>query len=265
MTTDLVGKTIGGYQLAEKIGSGRLATIYKAYQPIMERWVAVKVLPPQTKEALARFQQETLEITHLRHRNIIISYDFGDQDGQPYIVTEYIEGGTLAEHLSGAPLDWIKAVDLLIPITEGLAYAHREGVMHGDIKPSNILLPKENWPLLTDFGLSKFVGSDGSTAPSVPVESAGYLAPERVKSTDYDQRSDIYSLGVVLFEMVTGRVPFSHKNLNDLLHAHATEPVPPIRQFNPSCPPVLELVIITAMNKAPEQRYANMEAKIGRA
>ena len=262
MTTDLTGKTIGGYQLAERIGSGGATAVYKAYQPHLERWIAVKVLQHQGKEALERFKQEVQAISQLRHRNIIIVYDYGEQDGWPYVVMEYVEGSNLAGRISGQPLPWIKAVDLIIPIAEALAYAHKEGVVHGNIKPANILLPQENWPLLTDFGMVKFEAGppDGSTGPAVIIAGTpAYLAPELGQGQEADFHSDIYALGTVLFETVTGRLPFDYPTDDQVLAAHASEQVPSLRQFNPDCPPVLELVIINTMHKSPEHRYKSMD------
>lgn len=265
MTTDLTGQTIGGYQLAEQIGSGGATTVYKAYQPHLERWIAVKVLQRQEKKALEQFKRDVQAISQLRHRNIIIVYDYGEQDGQPYVVMEYVEGSNLAGRIAGQPLPWITGVDMIIPIAEALAYAHKEGVVHGNIKPANILLPQENWPLLTDFGVVKFEAAqpDGSTGPIVTIAGTpAYMAPELGQGQEADSRSDIYALGTILFETVTGRPPFDYPSANQVLAAHASEQVPSLRQFNPDCPPVLELVIINAMHKAPEHRYKSMDEMV---
>lgn len=265
MTMDLTGKTIGGYQLDKKIGSGGSATIYKAYQPHLERWVAVKVLRRYENEALDDFKREVQAISHLRHRNIIIVYDYGEQDNWPYVVMEYVEGQTLAGRIAGQPLHWIKAVDAIVPIAEALAYAHKEGVVHGNIKPANILLPQKNWPLLSDFGLMTLgqLDHDGSTGPAVRVVGTpAYLSPEQGRGERPDYRSDIYALGAVLFEAVTGRPPFDYPDPNQILAAHASEQLPSLRQFSSDCPPILELVTITAMQKLPEHRYKSMEEMV---
>lgn len=262
MTTNLVGETIGGYRLAEKIGSGALATVYKAYQPDLKRWVAIKILQYKDKDALVRFQREAQAIAHLRHRNILIVYNYGEEGAWPYIVMEYIEGGTLADRLQGQPLDWVRTVDLMIPITEALGYAHEQGVVHRDVKPSNILMAQEDWPLLADFGLIKLKDAQhkGLTGPGTSMGTPFYVAPEQARGQTVDRRADIYSVGVILYEMVTGRLPFDYQNPNKVLLAHISEPVPPPRQFNADCPAIVEKIILTAMQKSPDQRYKDMAA-----
>jgi serine/threonine protein kinase len=259
MGTDLLGKTLGEYRLDEIVGSGGLATVYKAYQSDLERWVAVKVLHYKERRALLRFQREAQAIARLRHRNIVIVYDYGEQDLWPYIVMEYVEGGTLNDYLSGEPLDWIKVVDLAIAIAEALAYAHGQGVIHRDVKPSNILMPQDDWPLLADFGLVKLSDVEQTlTGKGMSVGTPAYTAPEQGRGATVDHRSDMYSLGVVLFEMITGRLPFDYQNPNRILLAHMSDPVPSPRDINPDCPAGLEQIILTAMQKAPDKRYENM-------
>ena len=264
MTADIIKKTIGGYQLAEEIGSSKKATIYKAYQPHLERWVAVKVLQQQEIDQLIHFQRKAQVISHLRHRNIIIVYDYGEQEKQPYIVMEYVEGDTLKDRLSDEPLDWVKSLDLLIPIAEALTYAHGEGVVHGNVKPSNILIPRKNWPLLADFGLGRFPEVELANATEGPpsMDMPAYTAPEQAQNLTADPRSDVYSLGAILFEMVTGRPPFDYQDPTEILLAHMSEPVPPLRQFNVDCPPILELIVITAMKKSSDQRYKDMSEMV---
>ena len=260
MTTNLVGETMGGYRLAAKIGSGALATVYKAYQPDLNRWVAIKVLQYKDKDALIRFQREAQAIANLRHRNILIVYSYGEEGHWPYIVMEYIEGGTLADRLDGTPLDWVRTIDLMISITEALGYAHEHGVVHRDVKPSNILMPQEDWPLLADFGLIKLKDTQqgGLTGPGTSMGTPFYVAPEQARGQTVDHRADIYSVGVVLYEMITGRLPFDYQNPNKVLLAHISEPVPPPRQFNPDCPAILERIILKALQKSPDQRYQTM-------
>ncbi|MCB0164090.1 MAG: serine/threonine protein kinase, partial [Anaerolineae bacterium] len=151
MALDLVGKTLGGYRLDRLIGEGGMASVYKGYQESLKRWVAVKVLYYQEATSLARFQLEAKAIASLRHRNILIIYEYGDEEGMPYIAMEYIEGGTLEDRLNGMPLGWRQVVNLSIPIAEALHYAHNHKIIHRDVKPSNILMPQDDWPLLADF------------------------------------------------------------------------------------------------------------------
>jgi serine/threonine protein kinase len=180
---------------------------------------------------------------------------------------EYIEGGTLEDRLFGQPLDWIKAVDLLLPITDALGYAHTQGIIHRDVKPSNILLPQEDWPLLADFGLVKLINSGDDdddveeiTGPGTAMGTPSYLSPEQARGMPLDYRADIYSLGVLLYEMVTGRLPFTYENPSKLLLAHVNEPAPLPRRFNPACPVGLEQVILRMLHKSPAERYQDMAA-----
>ncbi|MBN1993559.1 MAG: protein kinase [Anaerolineae bacterium] len=260
MTSELVGKTIGGYKLVETMGAGGLAVVYKAYQPNLKRWVAVKVLHHKDSETLIRFQREAQAIARLRHRNIVIVYEYGEQDSWPYIAMEYIEGGTLANRLQGQPLDWVKVTNLAIALAEALDYAHQNGLVHRDVKPSNILMAQEDWPLLADFGLVKLPDAEFVlTGTGVSMGTPAYVAPEQARGVAVDSRSDMYSLGVVMFEMLTGRLPFDYPNPNKILLAHISEPVPSPRQFNPACPVGLQEVILTAMQKSPVKRYGDMQ------
>ncbi|MBN1220875.1 MAG: protein kinase [Anaerolineae bacterium] len=259
MAIDLVGKTIGGYKLVEKIGAGGLAAVYKAYQPNLERWIAVKVLHYQDNEALIRFRREAQAIARLRHRNIVIVYEYGEDDSWPYIAMEYIEGGTLADRLTGQPMDWAKVTNLAISIADALAYAHRLGLVHRDVKPSNILMAQEDWPLLADFGLVKLPDADFVlTGTGVSMGTPAYVAPEQARGVAIDKRSDMYALGVVMFEMLTGRLPFNYPNPNKILLAHISEPPPSPRQFNPDCPTGLEKIIMTTLQKSPDERYSDL-------
>ncbi len=264
---DLMEKTIGGYELKKQIGEGATSVVYRSYQPHLERWVAVKVLEKQAKDSFPFFFQRAQGVSQLRHRNLIILYDYGEQNDRPYIVTEYVEGGTIADSVQGKPLNWIQAVDLLVPVAEGVAYAHEEGIIHTNIKSSNILIPRSDWPLLTDFDLffkpqdNPHINRDPDFS-HLPANAVAFFAPEKVFGNPLDERSDIYALGAVLFQMVTGRIPFDYSTTDEVLMAHASEQVPSLRQFNQDCPPILELVVNTAMQKSPEHRYQTMDQMV---
>ncbi len=263
MSTDLVGKTLGQYQLVEKIGVGGLAVVYKAYQTNLERWIAVKVLHCKDREALLRFQREAQAIAHLRHRNIVIVYEYGEENGWPYITMEYIEGGSLDHCLSGQPMDWVKVATLSMAVADALDYAHKQGLIHRDVKPSNILMAQDDWPLLADFGLVKLPDAEFVlTGTGVCMGTPAYLAPEQARGVNVDSYSDMYSLGVVMFEMLTGRLPFAYSNPNKVMLAHISETPPTPRQFNPDCPAGLEEIVLTALQKSPEQRYHDMRAMV---
>jgi serine/threonine protein kinase len=263
MTTDLVGQVIGGYTLHEAIGAGSLAVVYKAYQPDLERWIAVKVLHYKEDVSLVRFRREAKAVAALRHRNILIVNEYGEEGDWPYQVMEYVQGGTLKDRLTGEPMDWPKAVKLIIPIADALSYAHSQNIIHRDIKPSNILMAREDWPLLADFGMIKVIDSDVAlTRRGTVLGTPNYIAPEQARGGEIDYRVDIYGLGVILFQLVTGRLPFEHDNVNRILLAHLVDPPPSPRRFNPDCPMGLEQVILTAMKKAPEDRFDSMRALI---
>lgn len=264
MTTNLTGKTLGGYKLDELIGRGQMAAVYKGYQASLNRWVAIKVLYYHEATALARFELEAKTFASLRHRNILNIYEYGEEDGLPYIAMEYIEGGALEERLQGRPMDWPSVISIVSATAEALDYAHQHHIIHRDIKPSNILMLQRDWPVLADFGLAKYFNEDSKlTKTGTLVGTPNYIAPEQIRNIDVDFRSDMYSLGVVMFEMITGRVPFDYKIPNKIMLGHVMEPPPSPRQLNPAnCPPQLEAVILKMLRKGPDERYVDMQAVI---
>jgi serine/threonine protein kinase len=260
----LIDKTLGGYHLVEELGRGGMATVYKAYQPKLERWVAVKVLDPayisDDSEVLARFRREAKAIAALRHPNILAVYDYGEEEGLAYIVMEYVERGTLKDRLQGKPFEWQRAVDLSIGVGRALAFAHDQGIIHRDVKPANILLPREDWPLLADFGLVKLQQARRAlTQAGVILGTPDYTAPEQALGETTDHRADVYALSVVLFEMLTGQLPFRAKRAFDVLLMHINELPPQPRDLAPAIPEALENTILKAMSKSPDERYASMK------
>ncbi len=262
MAKSLEGTQLGRYELAEIVGRGGLATVYKAYQRNLKRWVAVKVLHTSSDETKARFKREAKAVARLRHRNILIVYEFSEDKGWPYMAMELVEGGSLAQLLSGNPLPWGRVASLAISLAEALHYAHQQGLIHRDVKPSNILMAQPNVPLLADFGLVKVQDSQQLTLTGMVIGTPSYIAPELAKGEQSDNRVDIYSLGVIIFEMITGRLPFIHKKLSRMLLAHVNDPVPSPREINPACPPALEQIIFKAMEKSPADRYSTMQEMI---
>lgn len=262
---------MGQFELCEVIHRGGLSTIYKASQPSLGRFVAVKVLHPVTDPHLAaRFQLEARVIARLAHANILPIYDYGEQDGAAYLVTQYIDGGaTLADSL-GVPLDPPIAVELAGRVLDALHHAHQQGVVHRDVKPANILMPSPIWPLLADFGIAKLVAHEedpeaagfGETpeAAGFVVGTAAYMAPEQALGLPIDARTDVYALGVVLYEMVTGQVPFDAGTPTAALARHAYEPPPPPRSVAPDLPASLEAVLLRALAKEPSDRYQTAAA-----
>ncbi len=260
---DLTGQRLGQYQILARIARGSAATIYKAYQPKLNRFVAVKVLSPQVIDEegfLERFTQEAQAIAQLDHPNIVPVYDFDRLGDTVYLVMKYVEGGTLKTLMSGRPLDLGLTVELISQVGLALGYAHKRGVIHRDVKPSNVLIAEGHWALLTDFGLAKMLQSEKKlTRSGIGMGTPDYIAPEQGQGLVVDHRADLYSLGVTMYEMLTGRVPFEAESSMAVLVKHITEPPPPPRQYNPDLPAAVEQVLLKAMEKDPAQRYQTAE------
>jgi serine/threonine-protein kinase len=259
----LINQTLGGYSLVEELGKGGMAVVYKAKQPKLERWVAVKVLDPayisDDSDVLARFRREGKAIAALSHPNILTVHDYGEEEGLAYLVMEYVEAGTLKEQLQGEPFDWKRAVNLSIGVGRALAYAHDQGIIHRDVKPANILLPSEDWPKLADFGLVKLQQARRAlTQAGMILGTPDYTAPEQALGETTDHRADIYSLGVVLFEMVTGQLPFVAERAFDVLLMHINETPPTPSDLVSGIPETVSNVISKALAKSPDERYLQM-------
>ena len=258
----LIGQDVGGYRIISQIGRGGMATVFKAYQASLDRYVAVKVMPPYYAEQddtfLKRFRQEAKAIASLRHPNILIVIDYGEEDETTYIVMEFVEAGTL-EELMGKPMAPQQTLGLIDQIAGALHYAHEQGVVHRDIKPSNILLPKPDWPLLTDFGLAKIVGGSQLTQSGTVAGTPAYMSPEQGRGEKVDLRSDIYSLGIVLYEMATGVVPFHAETPMAVVVKHIIDPLPLPRSKNPELPEGIERVILRSLSKDPDDRFQDSE------
>ncbi len=257
---DLIGQTVGQYRIIEQIGQGGMATVYKAYQPSLDRYVAVKVLPPYFAHEpgfAERFTREAKAIARLNHPNILPIYDFGQQGDLSYIVMKYVEAGTLKDIL-GTPLALDVTADIVRQIAAALDHAHQRGILHRDVKPSNVLLDEGRWVLLTDFGLAKMIeGSVALTGSGVGVGTPAYMSPEQGRGETVDVRADIYSLGVVLYEMLTGRVPFEAETPMAVVIKHITDPLPLPRSINPQLPEAIERVILKALAKDPADRFVS--------
>lgn len=255
---DLIGKTLGRYQIVEKLGQGGMATIFKAYQPALDRYVAIKVLPAQhafTPGFSERFEREARAVAQLDHPNILPIIDFGQEGDLSYIVMKMATGGTLQDRMN-RPMDLAQAAHFIEQIASALDHAHGRGIMHRDVKPSNVLLDEEGWVQLTDFGLAKMLaGDEGLTATGVGIGTPAYMSPEQGQGLPVDQRADIYSLGVVLYEMVTGHPPYSAETPMAVVVKHIYEPLPVPRQLYPNLPEAVEGVILKALAKDPDDRY----------
>jgi len=264
---DLSGQTLGRYHILEQLGEGGMAIVYKAYDTRLERDVAIKIIrkgafpADHIERILKRFEREAKALARLSHPNILKIHDYGEHEGSPYLVMEYLPGGTLKQKM-GRPIPWKEAIQLLLPIAEALDYAHSQNMIHRDVKPANILLTQRGQPMLTDFGIAKVLDLEETlelTGTSAALGTPEYMAPEQATAKSVDHRADIYSLGVVLYEMVTGRKPFIADTPMAVLIKHATESLPRPRQFVPKLPDEVEKVLLKALAKQPENRYQNMK------
>ncbi len=258
-----IGRNIGGYQITEEIGRGNVAVVYRAYQPQLERWVAIKLLDIQASGGSAflhRFRREARAVAALRHPNIVTIYDYGEEKDVAYIVME-LAPASLAQRLHEAPMPVQTALGLILPLANALAYAHSQRIIHRDVKPANILLARPDWPLLGDFGLAKVMGARRKlTEPGAMISTtAAYLSPEQVAGEEADARADIYSLAVVLFELLTGKLPFQAETLAESVIMRMYHPPTPARQLNPQLPVELEETLQRAMARDPALRYSSMD------
>ena len=263
--TKLIGQSLGRYHILEQLGEGGMATVYKAYDTRLERDVAIKVIrrsafpAEHLEQILKRFERESKALARLSHPNIVKVLDYGEYEGSPYMVLEYLPGGTLKLKL-GKPIPWRESIQLLLPIVRALEYAHEQGIVHRDIKPSNILLTVKNQPLLTDFGIAKILETrelTTLTGTGVGVGTPEYMAPEQWTGKA-DVQSDVYSLGIVLYEMVTGRKPYMADTPAAILLKQATEPLPRPTQYVPDLPESMERILIKALSRNPQDRFQSM-------
>ena len=258
---NLSGTQLGPYRLVEPIGEGGMATVYRAYQPSMDRFVALKILPAHyatDPSFMERFRQEARVIARLEHPNIIPVHDFGEQDNITYLVMRYLQAGSLKDILRAGPLPLADTVRVTTQVAGALDYAHRQGIIHRDIKPANVLIDADGNAFLTDFGIAKMLeGNIGLTATGGAVGTPAYMAPEQSLGEPVDARSDIYALGVTLYEMLTGRAPYDADTPVAVILKHLHEPLPLPRQFNPDIPEQVERVVLRAMAKARNDRFAS--------
>jgi serine/threonine protein kinase len=256
----LVGKTLGDYRLVEQIGAGGMGAVYKAYQPSMDRFVAVKVLPhhlSQSEPFRQRFRREARAIAKLEHPHILPAHDYGEQDGVFYIVMRYAESGTLKDRLAHSRLPPDEIVRVLRQAAGALDHAHRRGVIHRDIKPGNFLMDRQGDVYLGDFGLARLIETSGGVSTSGAAGTPAYMAPEQGQGLPVDHRADLYALGVVVYEMLTGRVPYEADTPLGVILKHIHDPLPRPRALAPDLPEAAERVLLRALAKDPDARFAS--------
>jgi hypothetical protein len=257
------GSSLGQFRIVEQLGRGGMATVYKAYQPRLDRYVAIKVLPAYLAEEpgfVARFEREAMTIARLNHPNILDVYDFGEDAGVVYIVTPLLTDGTLARRV-GSPLPLDEVLRLLAPLGAALDYAHDKGVLHRDFKPSNVLLRADGVPVLADFGIAKIVGQEhGLTQTGAVIGTPEYMAPEQALGEQATRSSDDYALAVVAYQLLTGVVPFRAETPVAVLLAHAHKALPLPHLANPSIDANVERALLKGLAKQPQDRYATAAA-----
>jgi len=262
----MIGQTISHYRIVEQLGAGGMGVVYKAHDSRLDRAVALKFLPEelaQQPQALDRLRREARAASTLNHPGICTIYDIGEQDGRAFIAMEFIDGMTLASHIHGKPLPVQEILKLAIQITEALDAAHGEGIVHRDIKPANIFVTKRGQAKVLDFGLAKLIpkgvasadADDSHSIIGIISGTPSYMSPEQVRGDDLDPRTDIFSLGLSLYEMATGRQAFGGGTGGAIIEAVLTRPPVPVRSINPDIPPRLEEIIDKALEKDRDQRY----------
>lgn len=260
--TDLIGTKLGKYQIISRLGKGGMAEVYKAYHPDLERYVAIKLLHTHvdSPDFAARFKREAAAIARLRHPNIVQVYDFDAEGELAYMVMELIEGNTFQDKLYGMPLPLTEIRSIFSQLLNAVAFAHANDIIHRDLKPANILLEQRDGNtrvILTDFGIARTVGRNTETGEILGTPA--YMSPEQGQGERGDARSDIYSLGIILYEVTTGRVPFSAENLIALVLKQISDMPDRPSLYNPDLPVDIEDVILKALNKSPEDRFQTVD------
>jgi len=255
---------IGRYEIERELGRGGMAVVYLARDPAMKRQVAVKVLPRQfthDPQFRTRFQREAEIIAALEHSHIVPIYDFGEHEDQPFIVMRYMPGGPLTDRLKQGPLPVAEAGRIIASLASALDEAHSKGIIHRDLKPGNILFDHHNEPFISDFGIAKLSEATAALTGTGMIGTPAYMSPEQARGDKHiDGRSDIYALGSILFEMLTGKQPYEADTPMGIAIKHVTEPVPRILDTNPDLPPGCEAVITQVMAKSPSERFPTASA-----
>src|SRR4030095_1936510 len=261
----------GRYEIRSKIGEGGMGEVYLARDTQLGRDVAIKVLPSSysdDKERLHRFEQEACAASALNHPNILSIYDVGTHDGSPYVVSELLQGQTLRQRINGTSLAQRKEIDYALQIVHGLAAAHEKGIVHRDLKPDNLFITNDGRVKILDFGLAKLTGAGNTelsqtsiptrrvdTDPGKVMGTVGYMSPEQVKGRNVDHRSDIFSFGTILYEMLSGRRAFHGESAAETMSAILKEDPPDLSETNQRISPALERLVNHCLEKNPEERF----------
>jgi eukaryotic-like serine/threonine-protein kinase len=261
----VVGETIGErYEIEELVGHGGMSSVYKARDSLLERHVALKILHEQYSgddDFVERFKREARSVAQLQHPNIVTVIDRGEEDGRQFIVFEYIEGENLKEHVvRKGRLDVREALEIALEVARGLAFAHAQGLVHRDVKPQNILLNGDGRAKVTDFGIARSVDVDGMTQTGTVLGTSNYIAPEQASGQRVDAHSDVYALGVVLYELLAGELPFPGESFVAVAMKHVHEPAPNLLDVRGDVPLRVAAAVDRALEKDPEQRFPAMDA-----
>lgn len=265
--TGLVGQTIGKYRIVEHLGRGGMAEVYKGYQANLDRYVALKLMHAflaTDPDFSQRFEREAKNVAALRHPNIVQVYDYDVHNAMPFMVMEFIEGGTLKTYLEqlahqGKVLPISEAIHIIYEVGEALAYAHQRNMIHRDIKPANVMMDTGGRVILTDFGIAKILTGPSYTATGSTVGTPSYMSPEQSLGKAGDHRSDIYSLGVMLYQLATGQLPYDADTPLAVMLKHVNEPLPMPHVINPNLPEGVERIILKSMAKNPDDRFQSAE------
>lgn len=263
----IAGENVGPYRILQRLGQGGMATVYQAYHAALDRHVAIKVLHPAFNEDpqfLERFKREARLVARLEHPNIVPIYDFSEHEGQPYLVMKFIEGETLKSCMTRIQLNRENTTTIVVAVGGALDYAHEQGILHRDVKPSNILLGRDGRIYLADFGLARIAEAGASTlSGDMLMGTPQYISPEQASGVkNLNERTDIYSFGIVLYEMVVGRVPFNADTPFSIIHDHIYTPLPLPRDVNPNVSVAMQQVLLKALAKNPEDRYSSAEEMV---
>ena len=259
-------RVVGRYKIIKEIGRGAMGVVYLAHDPILDRKIALKelALPPnithsQKAYKIKRFLREARAAGGLSHQGIVIVHDIAEAEGKYYIAMEYLEGKTLSQVLNEGPISTERAVDIVLQISEALIYAHRQNIVHRDIKPDNIFILNNGKVKITDFGIARILTETTMTKAGSAIGSPGYMSPEQIKGEKIDSRSDIFSLGVLLYQMITGKNPFAADSIHTAIYKILKENPRTFSELNLEVSPELERVVFKAMAKERDERFGTAE------